>query len=104
MAEFIVSPEAASDLEAIHNFIELDNADAADRVLEKIHLTVLKIARSPGIGSRVRVGRCAVEGLRSLPVAGFRKYRVIYRKRESRIEVIRVLHSSRDAEHLLDAR
>lgn len=50
MTDFIFSPQARLDLIEIWTFIAEEDVDAADRVLERIHKAIFKIAEMPGIG------------------------------------------------------
>ena len=44
MSGFVLHPEAYTDLDEIWEYIEADNLDAADRVLEEIYQTLRSLA------------------------------------------------------------
>jgi toxin ParE1/3/4 len=54
MAQIIWAKPAANDLEAIAEYIALDNADAASRLVKRIIGHVAKLADQPLSGSRIR--------------------------------------------------
>lgn len=91
----IRTPEVLADLAEIWEYIGANNPDAADRWLDTIDDKVKLIAESPYIG---RERDELVPGLRSFPVG---KYLLFYRPIAGGIELIRVLHGSRDVDSLL---
>ena len=88
------TPAAIMDLEAICDFVAQDKPQAAFKLIDRLESASEQIAQSPGIG---RMREELAVGLQSFPVG---KYVIFYRVRGSAIEVIRVLHSSRDMEVL----
>lgn len=81
---------AERDLDGISDYIEADNPAAAARVvLEIIDQVESLLPEHPAIG---RPGRVA--GTRELVVRGL-PYIVPYRVRDSTLELLRVLHTSR---------
>jgi addiction module RelE/StbE family toxin len=81
---------AERDLDEIADYFELENPAAAARVvLEIIDQVETLLPQHPAIG---RPGR--VPGTRELVIGGF-PYIVGYRVRDSALEVLRVLHTSR---------
>jgi toxin ParE1/3/4 len=90
----LITPQAEFDLWEIGVFIAQDNLRAAEKVLFTIDRKCRLLAVRPGLG-RLRL-ELAV-GLRSFPVVS---YVVFYRVISGGVEVIRVLHGSRDVEAL----
>lgn len=80
---------ALANLQAEAEFIGRDDPEAARRVIATIWAAVERLRQYPAMG---RVGR--VPGTRELVVSST-PYLVPYRIREDRIEILRVLHSSR---------
>lgn len=80
---------AVQDLEAIREFIEVDDDAAARRVLGRVVSAVEVLAITPAIG---RLGR--VRGTRELVLVDV-PYIVAYRVRAGVVELLRVLHTSR---------
>lgn len=95
MARIIRTPEALNDLAEIWEYIGANNPDAADRLLDNINDKVKLIAESPYIG---REREELAPGIRSFPVA---RYLIFYRPIAGGIEIVRVLHGSRDIDSLL---
>ncbi len=90
MLAIIKRPQALSDLAEIWNYIA-DNSEAqADSFVATIDTKFQTLAKQPGIG-RLRDELAA--GLRSLPVG---RYVIFYLSLADGVEIIRVLHGSRD--------
>jgi len=52
MSGYVLHPAAFDDLEDIREYIAADSLDAADRVLEEIHTTILALVPFPHQGHR----------------------------------------------------
>jgi len=87
-------PEAENDLEEIWWFIAQDSPHNADRFLDRIQERCLALAGFPKMG----VSREELKpDLRSQPVGN---YLIFYFPLEDGIDIVRVLHGSRDIERL----
>jgi toxin ParE1/3/4 len=87
-------PQAQEDLLDIWVRIASDSPFHADRYLDLLGDKMRLLADTPGIGrSRAELS----PGLRGLPVGN---YVIFYRQVSTDIEVVRVLHGSRDIEAL----
>lgn len=94
MPRVLKRPQAEVDLDDLWWSIAQDNPDAADRVLDAIDDRCTLLAQFPRLGtSRDEL----LPGLRSSPVGS---YLVFYLPLPDGIEVIRVLHGSRDLDRL----
>ncbi len=60
------------------------------------------IARNPGLGER-RAGPPHLGDMRVRRVEGFENYIVFYRSDEQQIEIVRVLHASRNLDRIIEA-
>ena len=90
-------PRARLDLlEQFIYFAEEGDLDLAERYLAAVNATCLQLAEHPLIGMHYDSGIPRLAGLRRFPVKGFRNYLVFYLPRAEGIEVIRVVHGSRD--------
>lgn len=90
MSSFLLTHQAAKDLEEIHDFIAEDNPSAALGFVNSIEEKCQTLATSPEIGrKRDELGF----ELRSFPI---KNYVIFYRIKSSTIQVIRILHSARD--------
>ncbi len=90
MSRYRLSKKAQRDLDDIGRRIELDDPDAAFRVVAEIGAKCQALAEMPGMGrSRDDLSR----GLRS-SLCG--KYVIFFRPEKAGIRVVRVIHGSRD--------
>lgn len=95
MPRLLKRPQAENDLDEIWWYIAQDNPSNADRFLDQIQERFLALADFPKMGT----GRDDLKaGLRSHPVGN---YLIFYLPLPDGIEVVRVLHGSRDIESLL---
>jgi toxin ParE1/3/4 len=90
MPAIIKRPKAKTDLAEIWDYIADDSEMRADGFIQRIDKTLLTIAQTPSIG---RSRKELAESLRSLPLG---RYVIFYCIITGGIEIVRVLHSSRD--------
>lgn len=94
MNRYKISQLAEQDLEDIWVYLAQNNQIAADKQIANILNRLPMLAQFPDMGQlRDDLG----ERLRSFPV---KPYIVFYIKRDDGIEVVRILHSSRDIDRL----
>jgi plasmid stabilization system protein ParE len=99
--KFVISPEAGQDLNGIWEYIAEDSLDAADRFLGKLHLQILELAETPGIGHR----REDLEKDRPLLFWPVGNYLIIYRRAsKGLVEIVGVAHGSRDIPGFIERR
>lgn len=91
MSPYLLSPDAALDLEDIWEFIAGDSVDQADRWVAKLFDAFEKLAESPAIGHH----RKDLTDLDVLfwPVGS---YLIIYRALGSAVQIVAVTQGSRD--------
>ena len=97
MPQALLLPSATSDLAELWDYIAYDNPANADRFVDRIRSTC-----STTLAENPRIGRSREElspELRSFP---FQDYLIFYRPIDDGVEIVRVLHGSRDIESLLD--
>jgi toxin ParE1/3/4 len=95
MREVHVSDQAKRDLIGIWEYIAADSPRAADRLIQTLVNTYLRLGVTPGMGrdrSELR------PGVRSMPVGN---YLIFYRFNEERVFVVRVLHGARNLRAVL---
>ena len=96
-------PRAESDLIGCYAYhCEKASLEVADRFLNAVDKTLALIARSPGIGTPHQSSHPKLAGLRSFAVSKFKRYLLFYQVFHDRIELVRVLHGSRDIRRILD--
>ena len=93
-ALFQLTPQATEDLDAIWWFIAEDNRNAADRVELEIITTCRRLAKRPGMGVQRR--DITPLPVRFWAIPKFSNYVIVYRPETIPLQVIAVLHGSRD--------
>ncbi len=91
-----IRPCANAEIDALADYIACDSPDAAMRFLDAVQKSFNLISAQPGIGAQRYAHLPKLEGLRMLPVSDFEKHWVFYIERPGYIDVLRVLHGSRD--------
>lgn len=98
MNEVNRTPQATQDLIDLATYLYLADpiSDVSERFLTAAENEFLRLAQMPGMGTAYPsdFGRSA--NLRRWPIPGFRNYLIFYRPVATGVEVIRVLHGSRD--------
>jgi toxin ParE1/3/4 len=96
------SEAAVRDLDRTFLYYLGRNLAEGERFIEAAEGTFEQLLRWPHLGTVVRHGNMSLEGLRVWRVRGFEKQLVFYRPRDDGIDIIRVVHASRDWMWLLD--
>jgi len=96
MMPFVLTRLARQDLEEIWDYLTSENRNAAERVLNKIEAAIAKLAQTPGLGH-------FREDLADRRHRFFLvySYLIVYRPGTQPLEIIRILHTSRDVRDLL---
>jgi toxin ParE1/3/4 len=96
MGQVIKRPAALQDLQDLAVFIGQRNPRAAQRFLDAAEETFQQLADMPGMGSPTAVADPSFAGMRMFPVRRFPRYVILYLPLPNGIDVVRVVHSSRD--------
>ena len=96
MMKFIVRRQAEDDIDEIAALIAKDNLTAALRFCDRAQETFDRIAAWPMVGTARKVKHLELQGTRSYPIRGFRNYLVFYRPSQAEVEILHVIHGSRD--------
>lgn len=96
MPELILSPEAEQDLIDIWSYIADDSLVNADHYIDKLYDKAVILSKNPEIGSE---RYDLIPEMKCFPVD---KYILYYRKIHNGVEIIRVLHASRDMNLIFD--
>jgi toxin ParE1/3/4 len=95
-------PRVERDLAEHYAFIAQDKAEPAERLLIVAEESFERLARHPEIGLAWKSARPHLRDIRHYPMpAPFRSYIIFYRIRETRLEIVAVLHGARDLEKVL---
>ena len=93
-----ISPRAERDLDDIWSYVAEDSVEYADRVIDDLNNRMKDLVAMPRIGRR-RADLMADESLAFWPAS---HYMIVYRPDSEPIEIVRVLHTSRDIPVLLE--
>ncbi|NOT11979.1 MAG: type II toxin-antitoxin system RelE/ParE family toxin [Methylococcaceae bacterium] len=96
MATARFTPLARSDLKEIRDFIARDKSRVASQYMTMLKQKCELLANSPGIG----IQRDEYCKLYKFPVDS---YLIFYRTSQTGIDIIRVLHGSRDIESIINS-
>ena len=83
-------------------YAENASIELADKFLSSAEATLAALAAAPETGAVIRVTRKELTGLRRCHVKGFEKILLFYFPRPDGIDLVRVLHGSRDIMQLLE--
>ena len=97
MKSFVFTPLAARDLNEVWDYVASDSIEAADRVLDALETALRGLAKNPGKGH----WRDDLADRRHRFFLVY-SYLIVYRPETNPMQVIRVLHASRDIQSLLD--
>jgi toxin ParE1/3/4 len=82
--------------------VEKDAARAAERFLGAVQSAIENLCRMPEAGAPKLLQNPRLTGLRSWPVDGFPAMRIYYLHAGDELRIVRVLHSKRDINPLLE--
>ena len=94
MTAYRVSPLARADMDEIWDYIAKDNPPSATRLLDKFFQKFVFLSEHPNAGQHRPEIR---PNLRSFSVGN---YVIYFRRSDDEIEIVRVLHGSRDVSKL----
>ena len=101
-ARYVIRPKADQDLnDQAHYLATQANPSVGHNFLLAAHETFSLLATQPNMGWHSRLKNPALASLRVFRVSGFEKLLVLYRSRPDGVEILRVLHASRDLEAFL---
>ena len=92
----IIQPDAEFEIDQIARYLSHDSLSVALRFYDAVDETCKLLAWMPGIGKRRIAKDPALRYLRSWSVKGFRKYLIFYIPGKRQIEIVHVIHGSRD--------
>ena len=98
--KIVRSQQARIDVLDIADFIAETSLNASDRFLYATEEAYKLLADIPGIGALRDFGNSQYAGMRQWPIPGFKKYLIFYRTWDDEIEILRVLHGTRNLAQL----
>ncbi len=102
-AEIRILSQARTDIVELAVHIGQDDISVASRFLDATDETFALLARQPFIGTKYVTKTPRLEGIRVFRVKKFPNHLMFYIARENEIEIVRVLHGSRDLDAAFDA-
>lgn len=98
-----VRPQADADLEELAEYIAQHNPRVAHRFYDAADAAFQLLAQMPAMGAACEFRNPAAADLRLWPIHAFEKHVIFYRPIDNGIEVVRVLHASRDIAAIFEA-
>ncbi len=85
-------PQVSEDIVSITLQIRANSPASADRFLDRLHPTLIELAKMPGKGSIKRFRSRALSDVRTWRVPGFPNHLICYRCISDGIEVLAIIH------------
>ena len=98
----IIAPEAELELDELVAFIADDSLEAAMRLYAAAESAFQRLLLMPEIGAMREMGTPGLKGLRMWPIPDFPNHLIFYRPTNTGVEIVRVLHTSRDIPGILE--
>ena len=102
MGEIYKRPQVIQDLIEIATYIANNDLDSSDRFLRAAEETFKQLGKMPQSGKKSYLPNNRLQNIRQLTLKGFKKYLVFYQIIPTGVEIIRVLHGSREIEAILE--
>ena len=102
---YTVKPKADQDLDDYADYLAREaSLEVALRFYAEAHNTFTLMAAHPNIGWPARLNLPQLESLRVFRVSGFERMLILYRPLPAGVDILRVVHGSRDLQGLLRRR
>jgi toxin ParE1/3/4 len=101
-ARYLVKPKADRDLDDYADYLAIEaSLDVALRFFDAAYSTFALLATQPNMGWHSRIKHPGLEALRVFRVNGFEHMLVLYRPLSKGVDILRVVHGSRNLRSLL---
>jgi toxin ParE1/3/4 len=97
----LLHENATLDLHEHFRYLAQSNEDQAFRFFDAARQTFAALARLPGMGQVYESGANDIINIRKWSVKGFRPYLIFYRYDDEMLEILRVIHATRNFDPLL---
>ena len=94
------APDAQQDVNGCIEYFENRDSIVADRFQEAVRETVEMLRGNPEFGESFR--RDLTGTIRRRSILHFTNYLIFYRREDSRLQILRIIHGARDYERLFD--
>jgi toxin ParE1/3/4 len=103
IGRYVLRPKAHQDLDDQAYYLAMEaSPDVGHRFLVATHETLALLATQPEMGWRLSLKRLALAELRAFRVKGFERMLVLYLPRAEGVDVLRVVHGSRNLQALFE--
>ena len=104
MNELHCRPGVDDDVYELARYLIEQNEEVARRFVDAVQTTLKDLAKMPGMGSPKDFSDPSLAGVRSWRVKGFPNHLIYYIRRDEGIDVLAVMHGSRNVEPWLKRR
>jgi toxin ParE1/3/4 len=94
------APAVQQDIYECAEYFESRDSSAADRFREAIQKTVAMLCGNPELGERFRNDLTGT--IRRRGILNFTNYLIFYRRKDTNLQVLRIIHGARDIERFFD--
>ena len=95
-----VTPEAKRNADDITLYLAERNEVAAWRFADAVDAMIEMLCQNPELGERLHAD--PIGQIRYRTISGFKNYLIFYRRVDSVLEIIRILHGARDYEQFFE--
>lgn len=100
MLEIALRPQAQDDIDAIIDYLLVERPPSAQDFVQVLKQTFDLLAENPKIGAQRNYRAEALSGMRMFPLKQFSAYLVFYLHDDDTLDIVRVLHGSRNIAEL----
>ena len=93
-------PLAKKDIIESALYIAEDNSSAAEVFLNTLEKTFDDLSKMPNMGVGRDYANPRLKGIRMWPVPNFEKYLIFYLRTKDSLEIVRLIHASRNIEEI----
>lgn len=96
MRQLTLRPKAQADIEAIVDYLLVERPPSAKDFVSTLQNTFDLLAENPKIGATRQYRQKTLSGMRMFPMKQFSAYLIFYLHNDQTLDVVRVLHGSKD--------
>lgn len=102
MRQLTLRPKAQADIEAIIDYLLVERPPSAKGFVNILQNTFDLLAENPKIGATRQYSQKALSGMRMFPIKQFSAYLIFYLHDDQTLDVVRVLHGSKEISALFN--
>lgn len=93
-------PKAQQDIESIVDYLKQENPQAAQNFIQHLQNSLETLSLFPKLGHLRDYQHPTLKQIRMLPIKHFSSYLIFYQPNETTLQVVRIIHGSRDIAQL----